>query len=92
MGRAPAVHRPQRVPTTVDLLLARVLRAAISEDWHISAAIEGLITDAGGDPLVLGAARARLVRRPDPRPSLAVQRSVAALSAALEIALSERRP
>ena len=76
--------------TAVDLVLMRLLRAAVSEDWTISQAVGELLSVHGDDLLVLGAARSRLLRRDDGA-SRAVQRAVAALSVTLEIAKDERR-
>jgi hypothetical protein len=79
------------VVTAVDLVLVRLLRAAVADDWTIAEAVRTLLVAHGDDLLVLGAARARLLRRADHGGSEAVQRAVAALSVTLEIAKDERR-
>lgn len=76
----------------VDVVLVRLLRAAVAEDWRIVEAVDGLLRDHGDNPRILGAARAKLLRSADQRGSRVLQRAVAALSVSLEVAKEDQRP
>ncbi|MGZ4459374.1 MAG: hypothetical protein ACXVW2_07985 [Nocardioidaceae bacterium] len=79
---APTPRRP-RTATPVDLLLIKLIRSAIAEDWTPANAVPGLLTDAAGHHQLLRAARTQLLRTFRTHPSRAGGRALAALTLAL---------
>jgi hypothetical protein len=92
----PHTPRPHRARTPVDAVLARLLHAAMTDEWDPEPVSARLLDDADGNMALLRLARCKLLRAYNACPCEPGDRALAALAIALEDAgptiPGQRRP